>query len=48
VPVETISHFESGFERVYQSSCLLPHWSVRLEPGGTWQTSFTLTLLERA
>jgi hypothetical protein len=48
LPVDTISQSEAGFERVYQSSCLLPQWRVRLEPGATWQTTLTLTLVDRA
>ncbi|MBI2619907.1 MAG: DUF1926 domain-containing protein [Ignavibacteriales bacterium] len=36
-PLETISLSESGFERIYQSSVLLPHWKVRLEK--TWKCS---------
>ncbi len=31
-PIETISLSEAGFERVYQASCLMPLWDVRLEP----------------
>jgi 4-alpha-glucanotransferase len=32
-PVETVSNSEAGFERVYQGSCLLHRWPVRLAPG---------------
>jgi hypothetical protein len=32
-PVETVSNSESGFERVYQGSCLLFRWPIRLAPG---------------
>lgn len=35
-PLETVSRSESGFERVYQSTVLLPHWRVQLPAGGTW------------
>jgi hypothetical protein len=31
--MDTISNSESGFERVYQGSCLLLSLPVRLEPG---------------
>lgn len=34
-PIETISQSEGGFERVYQGSCLLFGWDLRLEPGKT-------------
>jgi 4-alpha-glucanotransferase len=32
-PVETVSNSEAGFERVYQGSCLLLHWPLRLPAG---------------
>jgi len=35
-PVETISQSEGGFERVYQSSVVLPNWKIRLVPSGVW------------
>jgi len=36
-PIETISLSESGFERIYQSSVLLPNWKFRLDK--TWKCS---------
>ncbi len=30
-PIETVSLSESGFERIYQSSMLIPNWKLRLE-----------------
>ena len=33
LPIETVSLSEAGFERVFQGTCLLPHWALRLEPG---------------
>lgn len=32
-PIETVSQSEGGFERVYQSSTLLPNWQLSLAPG---------------
>lgn len=32
-PIETVSLSESGFERIYQGSCLLLSWPLELEPG---------------
>jgi 4-alpha-glucanotransferase len=32
-PVETVSNSEAGFERVYQGSCLLVQWPLRLSAG---------------
>ena len=29
LPIFTVSQSEGGFEKVYQGSCLLPHWPVR-------------------
>ncbi len=35
-PIETISQSEAGFERVYQSSVVMPHWRLELPAGGSW------------
>ena len=43
-PVETVSMSEAGFERVYQSSVILPFWQLNLEPGEQFETQFTLTI----
>lgn len=32
-PIETVSLSEAGFERVYQCSVVMPHWSLELQPG---------------
>jgi len=32
-PIETVSLSESGFERIFQGSCLLLYWPLDLEPG---------------
>ena len=45
-PIETISNSEGGFERTYQSSCLLPHWWVRLSPGQCWRVNLRINLRE--
>jgi alpha-amylase len=37
-PVETVSQSEAGFERVYQSSMVMPIWRISLLPGHTWET----------
>ncbi len=36
-PVETVSQSEAGFERVYQSSLVMPIWRISLAPGATWE-----------
>ena len=46
MPIETVSNSEGGFERVYQCSCVFPHWRIRLAPGESWQVNLTLSLLE--
>ena len=45
-PIETISNSEAGFERVYQGSCLLPHWRINLAPERSWQVGLWLKLRE--
>jgi len=37
-PVETVSQSEAGFERVYQSSMVMPVWRISLLPGKSWET----------
>ena len=41
-PVETVSQSEAGFERVYQSSMVMPLWRLSLGPGKTWETEITI------
>ncbi|HEY6009924.1 MAG TPA: alpha-amylase/4-alpha-glucanotransferase domain-containing protein, partial [Nitrospirota bacterium] len=36
-PVETVSQSEAGFERVYQSSMVMPIWRISLLPGHAWE-----------
>ncbi len=36
-PLYTVSLSESGFEKTYQSTVLLPNWKIRLSPGDVWQ-----------
>ena len=43
-PVETVSQSEAGFERVYQSSMVMPIWRISLLPGKTWQTEIRVTI----
>ncbi len=44
MPIETISSSESGFERVYQCSCIMPLWEIGLEPGESWQVEMKFVL----
>jgi 4-alpha-glucanotransferase len=41
-PVETVSQSEAGFERVYQSSMLMPVWHISLGPGKTWNAEIRI------
>jgi hypothetical protein len=43
-PVETVSQSEAGFERVYQSSMVMPLWRISLPPGKTWEVAITLAI----
>ncbi len=36
-PVETVSQSEAGFERVYQSSMVMPIWRLSLLAGKSWE-----------
>lgn len=36
-PVETISRSESGLEKVYQNSLIMPQWHLELSPGQNWE-----------
>ncbi|MCA9193759.1 MAG: DUF1926 domain-containing protein [Planctomycetales bacterium] len=35
-PIETVSQSESGYELVYQSLCLMPHWLIQGDHEGKW------------
>ena len=41
-PIETISLSESGFEKIFQGSCLLFYWPLELEPGGQFKVTVEL------
>ncbi|MDD5131962.1 MAG: DUF1926 domain-containing protein [bacterium] len=43
-PLETVSQSESGFERSYQGSVIMPFWPVILKPKSQWQTAIKFTL----
>jgi len=46
-PVETVSQSEAGFERVYQSSMVMPLWRVSLPRRRTWSVELRLKVAER-
>ena len=41
-PVETVSLSESGFEKIFQGSCLLLYWPLELEPGEKFEVTVEL------
>jgi alpha-amylase len=41
-PIETVSQSEGGFERVYQSSAVVPHWHVTSDESGRWEVRIRL------
>ena len=43
-PIETVSQSEGGFEGVYQSSAVNPHWRVRGDEVGHWEVRIRWTL----
>ncbi|MEO6207264.1 MAG: alpha-amylase/4-alpha-glucanotransferase domain-containing protein [Candidatus Limnocylindrales bacterium] len=43
-PIETISNSENGFERIYQGSCLLLSWPLRLASGERWERTVRHTV----
>jgi hypothetical protein len=43
-PVETVSQSEAGFERVYQSSLVMPLWRISLGPGASWETEIRVEI----
>ncbi|MDB5098792.1 MAG: alpha-amylase [Cyanobacteria bacterium RYN_339] len=45
-PVETVSRSESGYERVYQSSVLVPNWRLALAQGGQWRCMMKQQVIE--
>lgn len=47
-PVETVSQSEGGFERVYQSSMVMPLWGITVAPGGSWEASIDVRIASGA
>jgi hypothetical protein len=46
-PIHSVSQSESGFDLSYQSTVILPHWKLKLEPGKTWSVTLTLGARKR-
>jgi alpha-amylase len=43
-PIETVSQSEGGFEGVYQSSAVIPHWNVRGDASRRWEVALRWTV----
>jgi alpha-amylase/alpha-mannosidase (GH57 family) len=43
-PVETVSQSEAGFERVYQSSMVMPVWRISLRPVASWSLALQVKI----
>jgi alpha-amylase len=43
-PVETVSQSEAGFERVYQSSLVMPIWRISLLPEKAWEAEIRVKI----
>jgi alpha-amylase len=43
-PIQTVSQSEGGFEGVYQSSAVIPHWRVTPDPSGRWELAVRWTI----
>jgi alpha-amylase len=46
-PIETVSQSEAGFEGVYQSSAVVPHWHITADESGRWEVQIRLALEPR-
>lgn len=45
-PVETISQSEGGFERVYQSSVVIPNWKIQLKQSESWNVKIKQSIVD--
>ena len=43
-PIETVSQSEAGFEGVYQSSAVVPHWHVTADETGRWDVQIRVAI----
>ena len=45
-PIETVSQSEGGFEGVYQSSAVIPHWVVTADESRRWEVRINWTVAQ--
>lgn len=46
LPIETNSLGEAGIETIYQSTCFIPRWELKLGPGESWRNSISFIFTE--
>jgi 4-alpha-glucanotransferase len=46
LPIETNSLGEAGMETMYQSTCFIPRWELKLEQGESWSNSISIIFTE--
>lgn len=44
LPIQTVSQSEGGFELVYQSSAVIPHWRLEMLEGASWSATLTFEI----
>jgi len=45
-PIFTVSASEAGFEKVYQSSVIMPKWKIKIQPNNTKKFKYKITVKE--
>lgn len=46
LPIETSSLGEIGIETIYQATCFIPKWELKIQAGKTWNNSMSLIFTE--
>ncbi|MCS7015164.1 MAG: DUF1926 domain-containing protein [Gemmatales bacterium] len=47
-PIQTVSQSEGGFELVYQSSAVLPHWTLHVPEGASWSAKLSFQISDKS
>jgi hypothetical protein len=47
LPVETVVESNGKHRRIYQSTCIVPHWKFALKPNGQWKNTVGLDLSKK-
>jgi alpha-amylase len=48
LPVETFCPGREGEKSIYQSSCLVPRWKLKLAPGSSWENRLNISIERRS